>query len=113
MTQNCTNCIISSELLKEIKILRQDNFHLTDNFSKFANQIKLYIKGMNQQNGNSADGLISIKDICTKLSITNATVHNWVKGEIIKKYKIGGRTYFDMNEVSGMLSKKGGNNYGK
>ena len=104
MSHTCMNQELSSEILNELKSLRQENNLLKDYVMKFTNQVKLYLKSLNPQNRNSADGLISVKDLCSKLSITNATVHNWIKGGILTKHKIGGRTYFLEEEINKVVS---------
>lgn len=106
MMNKQSNNELSSEILSELKSLKHENNQLKDYLYKFINQVKLFMKNSTHRT-KSVDGLITIKDLCAKLSITNATVHNWIKGGILSKQKIGGRTYLNLEDVNKIIENKG------
>jgi excisionase family DNA binding protein len=43
------------------------------------------------------------KEVAEKLSISLPTLHDWVKKNILKAYRIGNRVYFKKNEIDQSL----------
>jgi hypothetical protein len=41
----------------------------------------------------------TITNVTEKFKVTKATVHNWAKRKLIKKYKINGRTLYKIAEI--------------
>lgn len=47
-------------------------------------------------------------EVCRAGHITLPTLHNWVKKGLLHPSKVGGRVLFSEDEVTAVLSKKGG-----
>lgn len=45
----------------------------------------------------------SAEEICKRLSITKATLHEWRKRGIVKSYKLGARVYYRWDEVQNAM----------
>ena len=45
------------------------------------------------------DEILKIGDVCSKLQVTERTIHNWVKAKKIKCYWIGDRQFFKMKDI--------------
>jgi len=51
--------------------------------------------------------LLTIPDIAKRFKVTKATIHNWIKREIITGTKVGKNRYFTEDEVKEALLKYG------
>lgn len=49
---------------------------------------------------NEPDEWLTRQETADLLKITLSTIHDWVKRDILKPYKIGNRTYFNRNEIT-------------
>jgi len=62
-----------------------------------------YIKG-NEVSEPSSE-FITRQELAAMLKVNLSTIHNWVKTRRIKKYCLGGRVYFNRQEIITYLQK--------
>ena len=65
---------------------------LQESFKSFLNQMKSELQEVSKEESN----LVNIKVVMEKLQVTKPTIYNWIKKDIIKSQKIGGKVLFDL-----------------
>lgn len=48
--------------------------------------------------------IVSRKEVSTMFGVSLVTIHDWVNNDILKPYKIGGRTFFKRSELMLLLN---------
>lgn len=62
-------------------------------------EIKKLLSGKNE----SEEDLITRKEACEMLNVTDVTIWNWAKQGRVKTYKIGNRIYLFRDEVKNLI----------
>lgn len=62
-------------------------------------EIKKLLSGKNE----SEEDLITRKEACEMLNVTDVTIWNWAKQGRVKTYKIGNRIYLFRDEVKSLI----------
>jgi len=66
-------------------------------------QIQNLAKGLNQLNQPQQKEVVSRKEVAEMFDVSLVTVHDWMNNDILKPYKIGGRTFFKRSELMELL----------
>lgn len=59
------------------------------------------------QEKKAVSDLMTKKDASEYLSVNLSTIHNWVKGGILKPTYLGGRVYFKREDILSALNEEG------
>ncbi|MDA7797554.1 helix-turn-helix domain-containing protein [Flavobacteriaceae bacterium] len=77
--------------------------------SKKLNQIEeslpVYLNDLQEDQSLNAENLLSIKDACGLLNISETKIMEWVKKDLIAFERVGEITYFDKNELKILFRK--------
>ena len=97
---------------KKIKELEYRIFNLEKNLdliSKTLNRVEeslpFYYNESPEKENLLADNLLSIKDACSLLNITETKIMEWVKMDLIAFKRVGEITYFDKIELKVLFRK--------
>jgi len=99
-------------LEKKVKELEYRIFNLEKNLdlmSKKLNQIEeslpVYLNDPQKDKSLNAENLLSIKDACGLLNISETKIMEWVNKDLIAFERVGEITYFDKNELKILFRK--------
>ncbi len=68
-------------------------------------QIESLAQGLNQLSQPQRNEIVSRKEVAEMFNVSLVTIHEWVNNDILKPYKIGGRTFFKRSELMELLTK--------
>jgi hypothetical protein len=60
-------------------------------------------KGLNELNQPHQKEIVSRKEVAEMFDVSLVTIHDWMNNDILKPYKIGGRTFFKRSELMQLL----------
>jgi hypothetical protein len=66
-------------------------------------QIQNLANGLSNQNKPQQKEVVSRKEVAEMFDVSLVTVHDWINNDILKPYKIGGRTFFKRSELMQLL----------
>ncbi|SFZ94893.1 Predicted DNA-binding transcriptional regulator AlpA [Flaviramulus basaltis] len=52
------------------------------------------------------DSLLTISDLLKKFPISRPTIYSWEKSGLLKRIPIGGRVFFDPDDIRALIKKK-------
>jgi len=59
-----------------------------------------------ESNSISGSSYLTIADLLEKFPITRPTIYSWEKKGLLKRIPIGGRVFFDPNDIKTLIEKK-------
>ena len=106
--------MLKEAILLVLKLLTQDE-ELKQILKKFLLELILEIHGQLDQKDSEAK-LLTTVEVCKLLSISRVTLSNWVKKELLNKFKVAGssKTFYSLQQINQILkdpSFKNGHNY--
>ena len=60
-------------------------------------------KGLSDLNTPQQKEIVSRKEVAEMFDVSLVTIHDWMNNDILKPYKIGGRTFFKRSELMQLL----------
>ncbi len=66
---------------------------------------KVMVLSTSSNKNENVDEILTRKQVCTLLKISNTTLFNWYNNKILVNYKIGHRVYYKKSDVLALLQK--------
>ena len=89
-----------NELELRIFNLEKNNDDMERKISQLKDSIDFYYEGINKKELQlDRDSLLSLKEACEVLNLTETKLDEWIRKKMIKEINIGAEKYFDKNEL--------------
>ena len=89
-----------NELELRIFNLEKNNDDMQRKISQLKDSIDFYYEGINKKEVQVDRGsLLSLKEACEVLNLTETKLNEWIRKKMIKEINIGAEKYFDKNEL--------------
>jgi predicted DNA-binding transcriptional regulator AlpA len=90
--------------MNSIQLIQVTPNELADLISEnVKTSIQNLAKGLNELNQPHQKEIVSRKEVAEMFDVSLVTIHDWMNNDILKPYKIGGRTFFKRSELMQLL----------